>query len=199
MAGNVPQRSCLGCREARDKGELLRFVVAPDRTLVPDLLGKLPGRGAYTCLREACLRAAVAKRQFARSFRGEVHVGDADSLVAQLATLMRARIASYVALANKGGKVVSGSDVVTELFRKRSPGILFLATDISAENRAKFMHMAEKSGTPCVALFDRDRLGELLGKEQRTVVAVEQGGFSETILREFDKYRNFFEGGVQSR
>ena len=108
MPAAAPQRSCLGCRVAKAKGELLRFVLAPDRTLVPDLLCKLPGRGAYTCLRESCLRAAVAKRQFARSFRGEVQVPEADSLISWITTVMEERLASYVALANKGGKVVSG-------------------------------------------------------------------------------------------
>jgi predicted RNA-binding protein YlxR (DUF448 family) len=199
MPGSAPQRSCLGCREVKGKRELLRFVVAPDRMLVPDLLGKLPGRGAYTCLREACLRAAVAKRQFARSFRGEVQVGDADGLARRVATLMEERIASYVALANKGGKVASGNDTVAELLRRRTPGVVFLATDISVDSGDKVAHLAEKAGVPCISLFAKERLGALLGKELRGAVAVEQGGFSESIMREFEKYRNFFEGGVQSR
>jgi predicted RNA-binding protein YlxR (DUF448 family) len=60
MTGKDPQRSCLGCRETKDKKDLLRFVLAPDRTLVPDLLARLPGRGAYTCMNSACLRAAAS-------------------------------------------------------------------------------------------------------------------------------------------
>jgi predicted RNA-binding protein YlxR (DUF448 family) len=50
MAGQSPQRSCLGCGAVRDKGDLLRFVLAPDNVPVPDLKGKLPGRGAYICM-----------------------------------------------------------------------------------------------------------------------------------------------------
>ena len=95
MPAVAPQRSCLGCREAKGKGELLRFVLAPDRTLVPDLLGKLPGRGAYTCLRASCLRTAIAKRQFARSFRGDVQLPEADVLISQITFLMEERLASY--------------------------------------------------------------------------------------------------------
>lgn len=199
MPAAAPQRSCLGCREVKEKGELLRFVLAPDRLLVPDLLGKLPGRGAYTCLRAACLRAAVAKRQFARSFRGEVIVADADSLVGQLVTLMEERLASYVALANKGGKVISGTEMVVDLFRRRSPGVVFVATDLADDSREKIEHLAARAGIPCIALFDKARLGTLLGKEMRGVVAIEPGGFSDTIKKELDRYRNFFEGGVQSR
>ncbi len=199
MPAVAPQRSCLGCREAKGKGELLRFVLAPDRTLVPDLLGKLPGRGAYTCLRASCLRAAIAKRQFARSFRGDVHLPEADVLVSQVTLLMEERLASYVALANKGGKVVSGTEMVIDLFRRRTPGVVFVASDLAADSRAKITHLADRAEVPMIDLFDKARLGGLLGKEQRGVVAIEPGGFSETIKKELDRYRNFFEGGVQSR
>jgi predicted RNA-binding protein YlxR (DUF448 family) len=199
MPAVVPQRSCLGCRAVKEKGELLRFVLAPDRTLVPDLLGKLPGRGAYTCLRAECLRAAVSKRQFARSFRGEVQVAGVDDLVSRVATLMEERLASYVALANKAGRVVSGTEMVVDLFRRRTPGVIFIASDLADDSRAKIEQLAARAGAPTIALFDKARLGALLGKELRGVVAIEAGGFSETIKRELDRYRNFFEGGVQSR
>jgi predicted RNA-binding protein YlxR (DUF448 family)/ribosomal protein L30E len=199
MPAVAPQRSCLGCREVKGKGELLRFVLAPDRTLVPDLLAKLPGRGAYTCLRASCLRQAIAKRQFARSFRGEVRLPEADGLVSQVTLLMEERLASYVALANKGGKVVSGTEMVIDLLRRRTPGVIFIASDLAADSRAKIRYLADRAEVPMIDLFDKARLGGLLGKEQRGVVAIEQGGFSETIRKELDRYRNFFEGGVQSR
>ena len=89
MPKNEPQRSCLGCRETRDKNELLRFVLAPDRTLVPDLQHKLPGRGAYTCAKRSCLKAAADRKQFARSFRGEVRHGSADELVGPIGVTLR--------------------------------------------------------------------------------------------------------------
>jgi hypothetical protein len=47
-----------------------------------------------------------------------------------------------------------------------------------------------------VKLFDRDSLGGFLGKDQRSVVAVEPGGFIAPLLRELKIYRNFFDGEV---
>ena len=49
MAREEAKRSCLGCRTVKNKEDLLRFVLTPERVLVPDLLFKLPGRGAYIC------------------------------------------------------------------------------------------------------------------------------------------------------
>ena len=195
MPRNEPQRSCLSCRTVKDKHELLRFVLAPDQTLVPDLQAKLPGRGAYTCLKESCLRAAVAKKQFARSFHGEVRTGTSDELVGQVIVRMEERIAAYLALANKAGKVASGGDTVAELLLKRTPGIVCIASDISSDIGEKLRFMAERAGVEHFAMFDKERLGALLGKELRSVVAVERGGFSETLQKELERYRNFFQGG----
>ena len=193
-----PQRSCLGCREVKDKKELLRFVLAPDRTLVPDLRGKLPGRGAYTCLRKSCLAKAATRKCFARAFKGEVLSGTADELIALVAARMEERIGGYLALANKAGKVVSGGESVIEALTRRSPGIVCVATDISPDIGQKITGLATRLGVEHFSLFDKERLGALIGKGLRSAVVVEQGGFSEALKNEMEKYRNFFEGGTHA-
>ncbi len=198
MPRNEPQRSCLGCRKVKDKDELLRFVLAPDRTLVPDLQAKLPGRGAYTCLSRSCVREAAAKKQFARSFRGEVRLGSPEDLVGQVISMMEERMASYLSLANKGGKVVSGSDMVAEMLTRRTPGIICIAADISPDIGQKMTYLADRAEVERFSLFDKERLGALIGKGQRSVVAVESGGFSNVLKKELERYRNFFEGGTEA-
>ena len=42
----IPQRMCVGCREKRDKKDLLRVVRTPEGQLVLDATGKKSGRGA---------------------------------------------------------------------------------------------------------------------------------------------------------
>lgn len=199
MPKSEPQRSCLGCRTVKDKKELLRFVLAPDRTLVPDPMCKLPGRGAYTCWSGACLKAAADRKQFARSFRGEVKSATADELMPQVLHRLEERIGAYLALANKAGKVVSGGEMVAEALRKRTVGVVFLATDISPDIGQKFVHLATGAGVPYYRLLDKDRLGALIGKELRSVAAIEQSGFVDSVRKELERYRNFFEGGAQSQ
>lgn len=193
MPKEIPQRSCLACREAKDKGGLLRFVLAPDRTLVPDLQQKLPGRGAYTCLKASCLREAAKKKQFSRGFKGEVLGADAEGLIRQVAEKLEERIASYLSLANKGGKIVSGSDQVAEKLKKGAAPLLFLATDISPDIGEKFRGLAGLKGARCYSLFTKERLGQLLGKELRSVLVVMESGFVASIELEMEKLRNFFE------
>jgi predicted RNA-binding protein YlxR (DUF448 family)/ribosomal protein L30E len=199
MTGKDPQRSCLGCRATRDKKELLRFVLAPDRTLVPDIQAKLPGRGAYTCMDRACLLNAAQKKQFARAFRGEVSYDSAERLIEQVVRLMEERIGSYLALANKAGKTVTGSDLVMELIKKKKAGVIFLAEDISPEIGAKVSELSKRYAVPYVTVFTKERLGALVGKGLRSAAAIEQSGFVDAVVREIARYRNFFEGGKDAR
>jgi uncharacterized protein len=193
MPKAIPLRSCLACREAKDKGSLLRFVLAPDRTLVPDLQQKLPGRGVYTCMKASCLKQAAQKKQFARGFKGEVLGAEPEGLAKQVVEKLEERIAGYISLANKGGKIVSGSDQVLEKLKKGDVGILILSTDISQDIGDKFQGLAKLKEVPCLALFTKEHLGALVGKELRSAMAVLKSGFVGSIGLEMEKYRNFFE------
>ncbi len=63
----VPMRMCVGCREMKEKKELLRIVRGPEGVISFDRKGKSPGRGAYICRSGACLEMAVKRRQLERA------------------------------------------------------------------------------------------------------------------------------------
>ena len=63
----IPQRQCLGCREMKNKKDLIRVVRSPEGAISLDFKGKLPGRGAYVCPDENCLKKAVKTRQLERA------------------------------------------------------------------------------------------------------------------------------------
>src|SRR4051812_13786313 len=46
-ARDGPLRRCVATRAVKPKSELLRFVVGPGDVLVPDVAGRLPGRGLW--------------------------------------------------------------------------------------------------------------------------------------------------------
>ena len=63
----IPQRQCMGCRERKEKRELIRVVRAPDGGVSLDFRGKAPGRGAYICPEMACLKKAIRSKALDRS------------------------------------------------------------------------------------------------------------------------------------
>ena len=70
----VPMRMCVGCREMKEKKELLRIVRGPEGEISFDRKGKAPGRGAYVCRSGACLELAVKRRQLERAL--ETRIGE---------------------------------------------------------------------------------------------------------------------------
>ena len=63
----IPQRQCMGCRERKEKRELIRVVRSPEGAVSLDFRGKAPGRGAYICPDMACLKKAIRSKALERS------------------------------------------------------------------------------------------------------------------------------------
>ncbi len=74
--GDGPERRCIVTGESQPKGGLIRFVVGPDAQVVPDILGRLPGRGFYVAADRAAIEKAATKGLFARAARQPVTVPD---------------------------------------------------------------------------------------------------------------------------
>ena len=63
----IPQRQCMGCRERKEKREMIRVVRGPEGGVSLDFRGKAPGRGAYICPDMACLKKALRSKALDRS------------------------------------------------------------------------------------------------------------------------------------
>ncbi len=63
-----PLRRCIVTRERLAKERMIRFVLGPDRAIVPDLAARLPGRGIWLSARGDVLETARAQGSLARAF-----------------------------------------------------------------------------------------------------------------------------------
>ena len=69
-AAHLPQRTCVGCRQARPRPELVRLAINASGQVTLDVRNQLPGRGAYVCAGSTgCLAQARRRRALARSLR----------------------------------------------------------------------------------------------------------------------------------
>ncbi len=62
----IPMRMCVGCREMKEKRELIRIVRTPEGDAVLDPTGKRSGRGAYVCRKAECLKRSIRQKQLER-------------------------------------------------------------------------------------------------------------------------------------
>jgi predicted RNA-binding protein YlxR (DUF448 family) len=58
---HVPSRTCVACRRARAKHELVRIARRPDGSVVVDPSARESGRGAYVCRTAECIAGAPAQ------------------------------------------------------------------------------------------------------------------------------------------
>ena len=67
-----PQRTCLGCKESKNKKELIRIVKQNDGKIFIDKTGKANGRGAYICNNIECLEKAIKSKRLENNFETKI-------------------------------------------------------------------------------------------------------------------------------
>jgi predicted RNA-binding protein YlxR (DUF448 family) len=89
----TPQRTCVGCRQARAKRELVRLVLPAEGPVQVDPTGKRNGRGAYICREtgRTCLDQARRRRALTRALRTTADHIDYETLAAELDDAARPR------------------------------------------------------------------------------------------------------------
>ncbi len=65
----IPSRICVGCRQAKEKRDLVRVVKNAENEISIDVTGRKNGRGAYICKNTECLRKAVKSKGLERSLK----------------------------------------------------------------------------------------------------------------------------------
>ncbi len=164
---------------------MIRFVVGPDRTLVPDLLATLPGRGIWLSAAGDVIETARAQgglgRAFARAARGPVTVPP--DLPAVLEAALVRRIGELLGLARRAGQAVAGFDKAREWLRSGRGRLIVQASDGSAAERARFLAGAGES----VVVLDPLRaaaLGRVFGRDHVVHVAIAPGRLGERLAVE---------------
>mgnify|MGYP003681961434 CR=1 FL=1 len=66
---HIPQRTCVACRQKKDKKDLIRLVHTESGAVEVDMPAKEPGRGAYLCPKKDCWELALKKNRLEYALR----------------------------------------------------------------------------------------------------------------------------------
>ena len=69
----IPQRTCIGCGEKKNKKDLIRVVKNKEGKISIDKTGKANGRGAYICDCIDCLEKAIKSKRLEKSFEMKIN------------------------------------------------------------------------------------------------------------------------------
>ena len=193
----APERRCIVTGEVKPAAELIRFVVGPDGVIVPDLLGKLPGRGIWVTANRAALDKAVAKNLFARAARQPVTVPE--GLVDHIEAALAHRVVHLISLARKAGQAVAGYEKVKDWLSKEEALVLIQATDGSERGKSK---LSTPYGGRFIGCLTGSELGLAFGRENVIHSALAGGGLTSRVVEEAAKLsgmRTTVDGGTARR
>lgn len=170
-------RRCVASRECLPREAMLRFVIAPDGSVVPDLAERLPGRGYWLSARADMVEIAVRRGSFARAARRPVVV--APDLLERLRQGLEQRIGETLGLARRAGQVAFGFVRAQEWVRAGRVGVIVAASGASADERARLL-----AGRPLPVLepLDAVGLGAAMGRDHVVHVAVAPGALADRLM-----------------
>jgi predicted RNA-binding protein YlxR (DUF448 family) len=189
-------RTCIVTRTEAEPDDLIRFVVGPDSTVVPDIKRSLPGRGCWVVAERLHVEQAAAKNLFARAFKAKVNV-PAD-LGAMVEALLARHALGMLGMARKAGAVVFGATKVEGSVRSGLALCVLHANEASydgirkiSQARRAVVHL----GGPAIAaykLFPEAELSLALGGTNVIHAAVLAGDAGKAVLKRMvalDRYR----------
>lgn len=189
---DVSERRCIVTGEVAPKAGLIRFVVGPDGTVVPDVLEKLPGRGMWVTADRAALEKA-GKGQFSKSAKAPVQVPD--GLVDEVERQLARRVVDLIAMARKAGLAVCGFEKVKSwVSGGERVRVLVQASDGSERGKAKLW---TPEGARYFGCLTAQELGLAFGRGEVIHGALASGRLSDRVVEEAVKLKGLreIEGG----
>jgi hypothetical protein len=182
---------CIVTRTHGEPDDLVRFVRAPDGTVVPDIRCELPGRGVWVRARLPLVADAVKRKLFRRGLGEDSRAPDA--LPGQVADLLARTALSYLSLANKAGLVVAGFEKIAAAIGKGRIAVLVEAADGAEDGWRKLLGKLSSSGVQAeiVRCFDSAALDLALGRPHVIHAALAGDGLTQkfvTAARKFEAY-----------
>lgn len=200
-----PMRRCAVTRARLPKEQMFRFVVSPERALIPDLAGKLPGRGIWLSAsgdviegpqraKDGAVKDGTARpdagpgtkgrelvRAIARAARGPVLVSP--DLPALLETALVRRIGDFLGLARRAGQAIAGFEKARDWMRSHPTGLVLQAADGSEAERTRFRSAVQET-VPVLDPLTGAELGRVFGHENVVHVVVAPGRLASSIVME---------------
>lgn len=97
------------------------------------------------------------------------------------------KLNSLIGLCQKSGNLVSGGFLSLGSVRSRKSKLVILAKDASENTKKKFR---DKCSFYKIAIYEysnMEALGHIVGKEDRTVISIEDGGLAKAIKNRIEE------------
>ena len=199
------ERRCILSGETRPADELVRLAIGPDGQVLPDVLARAPGRGAWIGVSRPALEKAMAKGQLkgalARAFKG-APLAIPDDLPQRIEDALVRNFTDRLGIEMRAGKIVLGSDRIAEHARGGVLELLLHAADAAPDGTAKLDQAwrvgreREGSGERGTRLpLDREALSVALGRDNVVHLALADARAATRVSGPLLRLQNFTGAG----
>ena len=175
-----PERKCIVSGESQPKAGLVRFCIGPDATVVPDILGRLPGRGIYVAADRTAITKAATKGLFSRAARQPVKAPD--GLADLVEALLARRVVDLISMCRKANAAVMGYEKVKDWLSSGKARVLVQASDGSERGKTKLRPPEGEGGF--IGLLTAGEMGLAFGRERAIHAALGAGGLTTRVVEE---------------
>lgn len=184
-------RTCIITKQTYEKAALIRFVVAPNSEIIPDLKGNLPGRGVYILARKSILIKALQKtiliNYFKTKLKKEVHI--TENMEALIDKLLVKSAISAIALGRKAGIIMAGALACEKAVRAKK-AILVLHSKECAKNSitkiAQAIHASQQK-IKQIIIFSNEEFKDAFGQDNIQHLAILDSPKAKNILVKLEK------------
>ena len=196
------ERTCIVSRATLPPDAMIRFVLAPDGEVTPDIKRKLPGRGVWVTARMSLLTQAIRKKAFDRGFKKQVRAPD--TLVSLVDQLLEQDALQSLSMANKAGVVTAGAAKIEAAVVKKSLAAVLHAADASIDGVRKLRqalrrHLGETASSIAeITLFSSVQLDLALGRVNVIHACLDASPVADAFLNRARRLQNFRENAAQA-
>lgn len=190
--GEPVERTCIVTRRAMPVDGLIRFVVAPDGSVVADLRRRLPGRGVWVTASARAVETAEKRKLFGRAFDAPAAV--APGLAGRVRDGLVEAATGALSLARKAGAVVAGFAKVEAALQREPVIALVHAAEAAEDGVARLDRIARArfgKDFPIVRLFGAEQLDLAFGRTNVIHAALLAGPAGNNVLRRIEALAGF--------
>jgi uncharacterized protein len=197
----LPERKCVltGRHDTRD--DLLRLAISPDGDVLPDVMARAPGRGAWVGVNRQALEIALAngklKGALARAFKGATLTIPAD-LADRIETALRRLLTDRLGIELRAGNLLLGTERIAQGARSGAVTFLGHANDAGTDGPNKLAQAwrvgegAEGTGKKGMILpLDRAALSVALGRDNVVHLALTDAAATDRVAAPLQRLMHF--------
>ncbi|MGL5088581.1 MAG: DUF448 domain-containing protein [Cetobacterium sp.] len=163
MPNTITERTCVVCKEKKEKSDLFRIAKISEINYLFDEKQKLQSRAIYVCKTHECIKRISKNKKYNLKIE--------DLLI--MVNLLKKQSKDYLNIlkAMKNSEHLTfGINMVMEEIQHIH--FLIIAEDISEKNDKKLIAKAKELNIPYAHFGDKAQLGEIFNKDEINVIAI---------------------------